>query len=250
MTAPGTAFERPSGRAPDQLREVRLTRRYTRHAEGSVLVAFGDTRVLCTASVEAKVPPFLRGKGEGWVTAEYGMLPRATHTRGDREAARGKQGGRTLEIQRLIGRALRACVDRRALGEHTITLDCDVLQADGGTRTAAITGAYVALVDAVQTLVDSRAIKPANNRSPIVGAIAAVSVGIYRGVPVLDLDYPEDSDCDTDMNLVMNDGGGFIELQGTAEGHAFRRNELDALLALGEKGMGELFAAQRAALAG
>ncbi|MGG6463401.1 ribonuclease PH [Solilutibacter silvestris] len=244
-----TAFERPSGRTPDQLRDVSLTRRYTRHAEGSVLVAFGNTQVLCTASVEAKVPPFLRGKGEGWVTAEYGMLPRATHTRSDREAARGKQGGRTLEIQRLIGRALRACVDRKALGEHTITLDCDVLQADGGTRTAAITGAYVALVDAVQTLVDSRAIKLSNGRSPIVGAIAAVSVGIWRGVPVLDLDYAEDSACDTDMNLVMNDGGGFIELQGTAEGHAFRRDELDALLALGEAGCRQLFASQQAALA-
>ncbi|MBW8823947.1 MAG: ribonuclease PH [Xanthomonadales bacterium] len=244
-----TALERPSGRAPDQLRDVSLTRHYTRHAEGSVLVAFGNTQVLCTASVEAKVPPFLRGKGEGWVTAEYGMLPRATHTRSDREAARGKQGGRTLEIQRLIGRALRACVDRKALGEHTITLDCDVLQADGGTRTAAITGAYVALVDAVQTLIDSRAIKLSNNRSPIIGAIAAVSVGIWRGMPVLDLDYAEDSACDTDMNLVMNDGGGFIELQGTAEGHAFRRDELDALLALGEAGCKQLFAAQQAALA-
>ena len=245
-----TALERPSGRAPDQLRDVSITRRFTRHAEGSVLVAFGNTQVLCTASVEAKVPPFLRGKGEGWITAEYGMLPRATHTRSDREAARGKQGGRTLEIQRLIGRALRACVDRKALGEHTITLDCDVLQADGGTRTAAITGAYVALVDAVQTLIDSRAIKLSNcGRSPIIGAIAAVSVGIWRGMPVLDLDYAEDSACDTDMNLVMNDGGGFIELQGTAEGHAFRRDELDALLALGEAGCRQLFAAQQAALA-
>lgn len=237
-------FARPSGRAPDQLRPVTIQRGFTRHAEGSVLVAFGDTRVLCTASVENKAPAFLRGKGEGWVTAEYGMLPRATHTRGDREAARGKQGGRTLEIQRLIGRSLRACVDRAALGERTITLDCDVLQADGGTRTAAITGAYVALVDAVNWLKSRNEIK----RSPIIGAVAAVSVGVYRGVPVLDLDYPEDSDCDTDMNLVMNDGGGFIELQGTAEGHAFRRDELDALLALGEKGIGELFAAQQAAL--
>ena len=241
-----TSFSRPSGRAPDQLRPIRIQRRYTRHAEGSVLVCFGDTQVLCTASVEARVPPFLRGKGEGWVTAEYGMLPRSTHTRNDREAARGKQGGRTLEIQRLIGRALRACVDRRLLGERTITLDCDVLQADGGTRTAAITGAYVALHDAANWLLARRDIA----RSPIFGAVAAVSVGVYRGVPVLDLDYAEDSDCDTDMNLVMNDGGGFIELQGTAEGHAFRRDELDALLALGEKGMGELFAAQRAALAG
>ena len=236
---------RPSQRQADQLRPVRLTCNFTRHAEGSVLIEMGDTRVLCTASVENRVPGFLRGKGEGWVTAEYGMLPRATHTRGDREAARGKQGGRTLEIQRLIGRSLRACVDRAALGERTITLDCDVLQADGGTRTAAITGAYVALVDAVRWLQARKDIA----RDPIVGAVAAVSVGIFRGVPVLDLDYPEDSDCDTDMNVVMNDGGGFIELQGTAEGHAFRRDELDALLALAEKGCGELFAAQRAALA-
>ncbi len=237
---------RPSGRLPDQMREVRIQRGYTRHAEGSVLISFGETRVLCTASVDNKVPGFLRGKGEGWVTAEYGMLPRSTHTRSDREASRGKQGGRTLEIQRLIGRTLRACVDRGALGERTITLDCDVLQADGGTRTAAITGAYVALVDAVNWLKARNEIK----RDVIHGAVAAVSVGVYRGVPVLDLDYPEDSDCDTDMNLVMNDGGGFIELQGTAEGHAFRRDELDALLVLGEKGIGELFAAQRAALAG
>jgi ribonuclease PH len=243
-------FARPSGRAADQMRTVSIARGFTRHAEGSVLVSFGDTRVLCTASVENKVPPFLRGKGEGWITAEYGMLPRSTHTRSDREAARGKQGGRTLEIQRLIGRSLRACVDRGLLGERTITLDCDVLQADGGTRTAAITGAYVALVDAVQGLLDSRAIKlPSGNRQPIVGAVAAVSVGIYQGVPVLDLDYAEDSGCDTDMNVVMNDGGGFIELQGTAEGHAFRRDELDALLALAGKGCAELFAAQQAALA-
>ena len=236
---------RPSGRTPEQLRAVSITRGYTRHAEGSVLVAFGDTRVLCTASVENRVPAFLRGKGEGWITAEYGMLPRATHTRGDREAARGKQGGRTLEIQRLIGRSLRACVDRVALGERSITLDCDVLQADGGTRTAAITGAYVALVDAVNLLLKRGEIK----RSPVVGAVAAVSVGVYRGEPVLDLDYAEDSDCDTDMNVVMNDGGGFIELQGTAEGHAFRRDELDALLALADQGCRELFAAQQAALA-
>ncbi len=237
---------RPSGRLADQMRDVVIQRGYTRHAEGSVLVSFGDTRVLCTASVENRVPGFLRGKGEGWVTAEYGMLPRATHSRSDREASRGKQGGRTLEIQRLIGRALRACVDRGALGERTITLDCDVLQADGGTRTAAITGAYVALVDAVTWLKGRNEIK----REPIHGAVAAVSVGIYGGEPVLDLDYPEDSNCDTDMNLVMNDGGGFIELQGTAEGHAFRRDELNAMLALGEKGIGELFEAQRAALAG
>ncbi|MBB3826713.1 ribonuclease PH [Xanthomonas arboricola] len=239
-------FSRPSGRTADQLRPVRIERAFTRHAEGSVLVSFGDTRVLCTASVENRVPGFLRGKGEGWVTAEYGMLPRSTHTRSDREAARGKQGGRTLEIQRLIGRALRACVDRNALGERTITLDCDVLQADGGTRTAAITGAYVALADAVNLLLKRGDIK----KHPLIGAVAAVSVGIYRGEPVLDLDYPEDSDCDTDMNVVMNDGGGFIELQGTAEGHAFRREELNALLSLAEKGVSELFALQRAALAG
>ena len=237
---------RPSGRSPEQMRAVSIDRGFTRHAEGSVLVAFGDTRVLCTASIENRVPAFLRGKGEGWVTAEYGMLPRATHTRSDREAARGKQGGRTLEIQRLIGRSLRACVDRAALGERTITLDCDVLQADGGTRTAAITGAYVALVDAVRWLQARREIA----RDPVVGAVAAISVGVYRGVPVLDLDYAEDSSCDTDMNVVMNDGGGFIELQGTAEGHAFRRDELDALLALAQRGCGELFAAQQAALAG
>jgi ribonuclease PH len=236
---------RPSGRAPDQMREVRIERGFTRHAEGSVLVAFGETRVLCTASVENRVPGFLRGKGMGWVTAEYGMLPRATHTRSDREASRGKQGGRTLEIQRLIGRSLRACVDRDALGERTITLDCDVLQADGGTRTAAITGAYVALVDAVRWLQGRGELK----REPIHGAVAAVSAGIQGGLPVLDLDYIEDSACDTDMNVVMNDGGGFIELQGTAEGHAFRRDELDALLALATKGCGELFAAQQAALA-
>lgn len=239
-------FSRPSGRAADQLRAVRFERGFTRHAEGSVLVSFGDTRVLCTASVENRVPGFLRGKGEGWVTAEYGMLPRATNTRNDREAARGKQGGRTLEIQRLIGRSLRACVDRKALGERTITLDCDVLQADGGTRTAAITGAYVALVDAIGALRAKREI----TRDPVHGAIAAVSVGVYRGVPVLDLDYAEDSDCDTDMNVVMNDGGGFIEVQGTAEGHAFRRAEMDAMLQLAEAGVAQLVALQREAIAG
>ncbi len=238
-------MERPSGRRPDEMREVSFVRGFTRHAEGAVLVSFGDTRVLCTASIENKVPAFLRGKGEGWVTAEYGMLPRATNTRNDREAARGKQGGRTLEIQRLIGRSLRACVDRGALGERTITLDCDVLQADGGTRTAAITGAYVALADAINMLLAKGELK----KNPLHGAVAAVSVGIYRGVPVLDLDYAEDSDCDTDMNLVMNDGGGFIELQGTAEGHAFRRDELDALLSYGEAGCAQLFAAQQLALA-
>jgi ribonuclease PH len=240
-----TTLPRPSGRAPDQLRTVRIERRYTRHAEGSVLVCFGDTQVLCTASVENKAPAFLRGKGEGWVTAEYGMLPRATHTRSQREAAGGKQGGRTLEIQRLIGRSLRACVDRSALGERTITLDCDVLQADGGTRTAAITGAYVALVDAVRWLRKRGDIA----KDPVFGAVAAVSVGVYRGVPVLDLDYAEDSACDTDMNVVMNDGGGFIELQGTAEGHAFRRDELDALLALADVGVKQLLQHQRDALA-
>ena len=235
---------RPSGRAFDQLRDVRIERQFTKHAEGSVLISFGDTRVLCTATVENRVPGFLRGKGEGWVTAEYGMLPRSTNERMNREAASGKQGGRTLEIQRLIGRSLRACVDRRALGERSITLDCDVLQADGGTRTAAITGAYVALCDAI-TLLRKRGDL---TRDPILGAIAAISVGIYQGQPVLDLDYAEDSNCDTDMNVVMNDGGGFIELQGTAEGHAFRREELDALLALAGKGVTELVAMQRAAL--
>ncbi|MEO7325578.1 MAG: ribonuclease PH [Dokdonella sp.] len=243
-TAAETISVRPSGRAPDQLRACSIQRHYTRHAEGSVLVAFGDTQVLCTASIEEKVPPFLRGKNEGWVTAEYGMLPRATGTRTQREAARGGQGGRTMEIQRLIGRSLRACIDRQALGERTITLDCDVLQADGGTRTAAITGAYVALVDAIRWLTARKLIK----RDPIFGAVAAVSVGIYKGMPVLDLDYAEDSDCDTDMNVVMNDGGGFIELQGTAEGHAFRREELDALLVLASKGVTELCVKQREAL--
>ena len=236
---------RPSGRAPDALRALTIERRYTKHAEGSVLIACGDTRVLCTASVEERVPPWLRGKGEGWVTAEYGMLPRATSERTQREAARGGQGGRTMEIQRLVGRSLRACVDRVALGERVIPLDCDVLQADGGTRCASITGAYVALVDAVNGLMQRGLLK----RNPIHGAVAAVSVGVYQGVPVLDLDYAEDSNCDTDMNVVMNDGGGFIELQGTAEGHAFRRDELDALLALAQQGIGELIEAQRAALA-
>jgi ribonuclease PH len=239
-----TTSPRPSGRAHDELRVIGIERSYTRHAEGSVLIACGDTRVLCTASIEEKVPPFLRGKGEGWVTAEYGMLPRATKDRTQREAARGGQGGRTMEIQRLIGRSLRACVDRSALGERTITLDCDVLQADGGTRTTAITGAYIALVDAVGTLRRRGAVK----KDPILGAVAAVSVGVFRGQPVLDLDYAEDANCDTDMNVVMNDGGGFIELQGTAEGHAFRRSELDALLELAQKGINELLLKQREAL--
>jgi ribonuclease PH len=224
---------------------VRITRGYTRHAEGSVLVEFGDTRVLVTATVEDGVPSFMRGKGEGWVTAEYGMLPRATHTRSAREAARGKQGGRTLEIQRLIGRSLRAVVDMRALGERTVTLDCDVLQADGGTRTASITGAYVALADAMDALVRRRALA----RNPLHGQVAAVSVGIFRGVPVVDLDYAEDSDAETDMNVVMNNGGGYIEVQGTAEGHAFRRHELDRLLDLAAGACERLFAVQSAALA-
>ena len=231
---------RPSGRAPDQLRTVRLTRRFAKHAEGSVLIEFGDTHVLCTASVEETVPPFLRGKNQGWVTAEYGMLPRSTHTRTAREAAKGKQSGRTQEIQRLIGRSLRAVVDLKALGERTITIDCDVLQADGGTRTASITGGFVALAEACEKLVQRRAI-PA---SPIHGQVAAVSVGICGGVPVLDLDYAEDSNAETDMNVVMNNGGAFIEIQGTAEGHAFRRHELDALLNLAATGIGELFALQ------
>jgi ribonuclease PH len=235
-----TTHLRPSGRAPDQLRTVKLTRRYTRHAEGSVLVEFGDTKVLCTATVENSVPSFLRNSGQGWVTAEYGMLPRATHTRSAREAAKGKQGGRTLEIQRLIGRALRAVVDLKALGERTITLDCDVLQADGGTRTAAITGSYVALVDAVAAMAKKGQIKD----SPIHGQVAAVSVGIFGGIPVLDLDYREDSEAETDMNVVMNNGGGFIEIQGTAEGHAFRRHELDELLNLAAGGIGHLLALQ------
>ena len=235
---------RPSGRAPDELRQVRITRRFTRHAEGSVLVEFGDTRVLCTASVEEGVPSFLRNTGRGWVTAEYGMLPRATHTRSKREAASGKQGGRTLEIQRLIGRALRAVVDLKALGERSITIDCDVLQADGGTRTASITGGYVALVDAIDALVRKGALR----ESPIHGQVAAVSVGIWAGVPVLDLDYAEDSDAETDMNVVMNNGGGFIEVQGTAEGHALRRHELDDLLNLAANGIGQLLARQLEAL--
>ncbi len=231
---------RPSGRAPDELRAVRITRRFTRHAEGSVLIEFGDTHVLCTASVEESVPPFLRGAGQGWITAEYGMLPRSTHTRTAREAARGKQTGRTQEIQRLIGRSLRAVADLRALGERTITIDCDVLQADGGTRTAAITGGYVALADAIEALLRRRVL----SSSPLHAQVAAVSVGICGGVPVLDLDYAEDSEAETDMNVVMNNGGAFIELQGTAEGHAFRRNELDALLNLAAQGIGQLLARQ------
>jgi ribonuclease PH len=232
---------RPSGRAPDELRAVRFTRQFTRHAEGSVLVEFGNTRVLCTASVEEGVPGFLRGKGQGWVTAEYGMLPRATHTRSPREAAKGKQSGRTQEIQRLIGRSLRAVIDLAALGERTITLDCDVLQADGGTRTAAITGSYVALADACDLLVAKRLL----SAPPLHGQVAAISVGICSGVPVIDLDYAEDSGAETDMNVVMNNGGGFIEVQGTAEGHAFRRHELDALLNLAAGGIARLFELQQ-----
>jgi ribonuclease PH len=236
---------RPSGRSPDALRTVRFTRHYTCHAEGSVLVEFGNTKVLCTASVEERIPAFLKGKGKGWITAEYGMLPRATGTRTQREAAKGKQSGRTMEIQRLIGRALRAVVDLEALNENQITIDCDVLQADGGTRTASISGAYVALCDAIATLMKNGKIQ----RNPIHGQIASVSVGIANGVPVLDLDYAEDSNAETDMNVVMNEAGQFIELQGTAEGHAFRRDELDALLALAEKGINEIMQLQREVLA-
>ena len=231
---------RPGGRAADQLRPVRFTRRYTSHAEGSVLSEFGETRVLCTASVENGVPPFLRNSGRGWLTAEYGMLPRATHTRTAREAARGKQAGRTQEIQRLIGRSLRACIDLGAIGERTITIDCDVLQADGGTRTAAITGGYVALADAIDTLIARKAL----GSNPLHGQVAAVSVGIVNGEPVLDLDYSEDVDAETDMNVVMNSGGAFIEVQGTAEGHAFRREELDAMLNLAASGTAWLFGLQ------
>ena len=235
---------RPSGRSPQQMREVSITRGYTKHAEGSVLIAFGDTKVLCTASVEERVPGFLKGKGQGWLTAEYGMLPRSTHTRSDREAARGKQSGRTQEIQRLIGRSLRAVTNLTALGERTIQLDCDVLQADGGTRTAAITGSFVALHDAIATLLKGGLI----SASPIRDHIAAVSVGVVGGVPVLDLDYPEDSSCDTDMNVVMTGSNGFVEVQGTAEGAPFSRLEMDRLLALAELGIAELIAKQKAAL--
>jgi ribonuclease PH len=243
MTASTSA--RHSGRAADQLRPVRITRGFTIHAEGSVLIEFGDTKVLCTASVEERVPPHKRGSGEGWVTAEYGMLPRATHTRGDREAARGKQSGRTQEIQRLIGRSLRCVFDLAALGERTITLDCDVIQADGGTRTAAITGAYVAAADAVKSLLAAGKI----TKSPIRDAVAAISVGIVEGTPMLDLEYVEDSACDTDMNVVMTGSGGFVELQGTAEGVAFSRAEMNQLLDLADKGIRELLQAQRDALA-
>jgi len=240
-----TDFERPHGRAANALRPITITRAYTRHAEGSVLVAFGDTKVLCTASVEEKVPPHKRGSGQGWVTAEYGMLPRATHTRSDREAAKGKQSGRTQEIQRLIGRSLRCVFDLERLGERTISLDCDVIQADGGTRTAAITGAFVAAHDAVSWLLAQGKIAT----SPIRDFVAAVSVGIVQGTPLLDLEYVEDSVCDTDMNVVMTGAGGFVELQGTAEGAAFTRAELDALMELAEGGIRSLIEAQGAALA-
>ena len=237
---------RPSGRNNDQLREVTFTRQYTMHAEGSVLVEFGNTKVICTASIEPRVPPFLKGKGCGWVTAEYGMLPRSTGQRMRREANAGKQGGRTLEIQRLIGRSLRAAIDTDALGEHTITIDCDVIQADGGTRTASISGGYVALCDAINKLLKKGAIK----KNPIYGSIAAVSVGIFNGQPVLDLDYPEDSQAETDMNVVMNEAGGFIEIQGTAEGHAFSSDEMNSMLALAKKGITEIIELQQQVLAG
>jgi ribonuclease PH len=237
-------MSRPSGRQPDQLREISITRQFTRHAEGSVLIAFGDTRVICTASVEAGVPRFLRGQGKGWVTAEYGMLPRSTDSRMGREAARGKQGGRTVEIQRLIGRSLRAAIDFKALGENTITIDCDVIQADGGTRTASITGACVALVDALRYMQRKSMI----TTDPLRQMVASVSVGIVDGLPVLDLDYPEDSSADTDMNVIMTESGEFIEVQGTAEGAAFNRSELDALLDLASGGIAELVAIQKAAL--
>jgi ribonuclease PH len=239
------SFEnRPSGRAADALRAVRLTRQYTRHAEGSALVEFGDTRVICTASIEEKVPGFLKGKGQGWLTAEYGMLPRSTHTRMDREAAKGKQSGRTQEIQRLIGRSLRAAFDLQAFGERTLHLDCDVIQADGGTRTAAITGAMVAAYDAFTRLVDAKLIAAI----PVKHFVAAISVGVYRGMPVLDLDYLEDSDCDTDMNVVMTDAGHFVEVQGTAEGEAFDRATMNQLLDLAQQGIADLIVLQKKAL--
>jgi ribonuclease PH len=224
---------RPSGRANDEMREIRFTRNFTRYAEGSVLAECGDTKVLCNVSIENRIPPWLRGSGQGWLTAEYGLLPRATHTRNGREAVRGKQGGRTLEIQRLIGRSLRAVMDLGAIGERTITIDCDVLQADGGTRTTAISGAYLALADAIDWLTDNEKLK----RNPLHGQVAATSVGIYKGEPILDMDYLEDSDAETDMNVVMNEAGAFIEVQGTAEGHAFHRAELDQLLDLATGGI-------------
>jgi ribonuclease PH len=236
---------RPSGRAPDELRPITITRHYTKHAEGSVLIEFGDTKVLCNATVEEKVPGFLRGQGQGWVTAEYGMLPRSTGSRMGREAARGKQGGRTMEIQRLIGRSLRAAVDLEALGENTITVDCDVIQADGGTRTASITGAFVALADAIRYMQNNNIIQT----DPILGHVASVSVGIYMETAIMDLDYAEDSNCETDMNIVMNDEGGYIEVQGTAEGTAFSAQELQAMLDLGKQAIDQLIEHQREALA-
>ena len=238
-------MKRPSGRAADQLRSIRITRNYTKHAEGSVLVEFGDTKVICTVSVENGVPRFLKGQGQGWLTAEYGMLPRSTGERNQREASRGKQGGRTLEIQRLIGRSLRAALDLTKLGENTLYIDCDVIQADGGTRTASITGATVALIDALAVLKRRGALKG----NPLKQMVAAVSVGIYQGVPVLDLDYLEDSAAETDLNVVMTDAGGFIEVQGTAEGEPFKPAELNAMLELAQQGMQEIFELQRAALA-
>ncbi len=242
MSSNGT--QRPSGRANDEQRVVKITRNYTKHAEGSVLIESGDTQVICTASVENRVPGFLRGQGQGWVTAEYGMLPRSTGSRMRREASAGKQSGRTMEIQRLIGRSLRAVVDLEALGENTITLDCDVIQADGGTRTAAISGAYIALVDAVNAMLENQMI----TKNPIHGQVASISVGIYQGQPVLDLDYAEDCNAETDMNIVMNEAGGFIEVQGTAEGHAFQPDELNAMLELGKKGIAHLIEQQNKAL--
>ena len=235
---------RPSGRANDEMRQVKFTRNYTMHAEGSVLVEFGNTKVLCTATVDERTPPWLRGKGQGWVTAEYGMLPRSTNSRMGREAARGKQSGRTQEIQRLIGRSLRAVVNLEALGERQIIIDCDVIQADGGTRTASISGGYVALCDAVQSLLDTKKIK----QDPLIGQLASISVGIYKGEVVLDLDYPEDSNAETDMNVVMNNAGHFIEVQGTAEGHAYTREEMNAMLDLAEKGINEIIEVQDEAL--
>src|SRR5258706_6578275 len=235
---------RPSKRQPDELRTIRITRGYTRHAEGSVLIECGDTKVICTVSIEDRVPPFLQGKGRGWLTAEYGMLPRATNTRSGREAARGKQSGRTQEIQRLIGRALRAVVDLGKMGERTLQIDCDVIQADGGTRTASITGAYVAVHDAVSHMLEKKLVAA----SPLLDSVAAVSVGIFQGMPVLDLDYTEDSACGTDMNVVMTGGGGLIEVQGTAEGSPFSRTEMDAMLDLAQKGIAQLISAQKAAL--
>lgn len=236
--------KRPSQRTHNQLRQVEIIRNYTRHAEGSVLIKFGDTHVICTASVDEKVPPFLRGKNQGWITAEYGMLPRSTGSRMDREAAKGKQSGRTQEIQRLIGRSLRAIIDLNKLGERTIQIDCDVIQADGGTRTAGITGAYVALHDAISYLIDKKLI----TESPLLDSVAAISVGIYQGQPVLDLDYAEDSDCDTDMNIVMTGSGGFVEIQGTAEGTPFSREDMDRMLALAQAGIRELTALQKTTL--